>query len=215
MINSSPINSDAINDASSGIEGILTGSTLLSVAAGVAFTDYTAGLTGREIERYVMDLLPGPVRVPISSWQATLKTDVSNYVQCVVPAVGQWVSTIAAATDFTIYKQVELEGVTIEQEMASAPVSTLQYSQGASKYTCVLSGYSDGFAPSLDPPTEFDRTLEGVRTISSGAGGIRVRCEIDFLLRPGHRAYVDGVPFIVSYINYYALDSDSYMDAGE
>jgi len=213
MINSSPINGAAINSESSGVEGILTGATLLSIAAGVAYTDYTDGLTGNEIERYVMDL--DSVRVPISSWQATLKTDVSNYVQCVIPAVGQWVSTIDGATNFTIYKQITISGLVVEQEMASAPVSTIQYSQGASKYTCVLSGYSDGFAPSIDPPSAYDRTLEGVRTVSSGAGGIRVRCKIDLLLRPGHRAYVDGVPFIVGYINYYALDSDSYMDVGE
>ena len=73
---------------------------------------------------------------------------------------------------------------------------------------------STAFAASLDPPAAYDRALTGLRTVSSGSS-LRVRCAVDWLLRPGHRAYVQGVPFVVRYINYYApAGFDSYMDVG-
>ena len=82
--------------------------------------------------------------------------------------------------------------------------------------TCTVSGYSDGFAESENPSPEYDRTLVSIRSVSSGAGGMRVRCAVDWLLRPGQRAYANGVPMIADYINYYApTGGDSYMDVGE
>ena len=35
------------------------------------------------------------------------------------------------------------------------------------------------------------------------------------LLRPAQRAFINGTPFIVAYINYYVSDGDQYMDVGE
>ena len=165
-----------------------------------------------------MDLITptGTVRVPISSWQATLQTGSSNYVQCVIPACTVWVSAILAATEFVIFRRATLpNGTAIELEMARAPADQAQFDQGPQRHTCTLSGYSDAFAEDLDPPATYDRTLAGVRSISSGEGSLRVRCAIDWLLRPGHRAFVNGTPFVVGYINYYAPSGfDAYMDAG-
>lgn len=189
----------------------------LSPAKAVAFHDFTAQL-GDTITHYVMDLLTptGTYRVPISSWQATLQTGSSNYVQCVIPACSQWVDTLNAATEFVIWRRAVLpSGAAIEYEMARAPADTPAFDQSPSRHTCTLSGYSDAFAESLDPPAAYDRELTGLRTISSGSS-LRVRCAVDWLLRPGHRAYVQGAPFVVRYINYYAPSGfDSYMDVGE
>ena len=56
-----------------------------------------------------------------------------------------------------------------------------------------------------------------MRSVASGSSGYRVRCAIDWLLRPAQRAYLpDGASFIVSYINFYQPQgNDSYMDVGE
>ena len=55
-----------------------------------------------------------------------------------------------------------------------------------------------------------------MRSVYSGnTGGLRVRCEIDWLLRPGHRAYYGTTPIIVDYLNYYVPGVDQYMDVGE
>lgn len=178
--------------------------------------DFT-GQLGEVVERYVMDLITtsGPVRVPISSWQATLQTGRKSYAQCVVPACAPWVGAITAATEFVVSRRAALpSGAAIEYEMARMPVQTVRYDRGPQRYTATLSGYADAFAASANPPAIYDREIQGRRSISSGASDIRVRCAVDWLLRPGHRAMVEGVPFVVDYINYFVGGNDSYSDVG-
>ena len=198
---------------------IVQAPTMLGGPSVKAYHDFT-GQLGDAITRYVMDLTTpgGLVRVPISSWQATLRTGASNYVQCVVPAVADWVASINAATAFTITRTATpAGGAAIEYEMAAAPLEQIQLSQGPTNYTAVLSGYSPAFAEDEAPDAAYDRHLAGVRSVNSGSTGIRVRCAIDWLLRPAQRAYLpDGSSFIVGYVNYYQPQgNDSYMDAGE
>lgn len=191
----------------------------LSPEAVLAWHDFTAQLDGA-IPAYVMDLTTpgGAVRVPISSWQATLQTGASNYVQCVVPGVADWAASINAATEFTIWRTATPEGgPTIEYEMARAPLQTASYARGTSNFTCTLSGYSTAFAEDEAPDATYDRTLSDTRSITTGSGRTRVRCAIDWLLRPGHRAFYDGeASLIVAFINYYMPQgSDAYMDVGD
>lgn len=200
-------------------EAIISTPGPLGAASAVAYHDFTTQM-GDAVTRYVMDLTTpgGLVRVPISSWQATLRTGASNYVQCVVPAVADWVASINAATAFTITRTATpAGGAAIEYEMAAAPLEQIQLSQGPTNYTAVLSGYSPAFAEDEAPDAAYDRHLAGVRSVNSGSTGIRVRCAIDWLLRPAQRAYLpDGSSFIVGYVNYYQPQgNDSYMDAGE
>lgn len=189
----------------------------LGPPAVLATHDFTGAL-GDTSTRWVMDLITpaGTVRVPISSWQATLQTGASSYVQCVVPACLDHADALDAATEFVIYRRAEVPGtaLALEYEMARSPAGQAQFDQGPARYTCTLSGYPTAFAEDLDPPAVYDRTLAGVRSVSAGAG-LRVRCAIDWLLRPGHRAYVGAVPMLVRYINYYAMGRDAYMDVGE
>ena len=185
----------------------------------LAYHDFT-GQLGDAITRYVMDLTTpgGLVRVPISSWQATLQTGASNYVQCVIPAAADWSASIDAATAFTISRTAEPPGLpVIEYEMASAPLETVSVAQGQTNFTATLSGYSPAFAVDDAPPTAKNRTLAGVRSVTTTGGKVRVRCAIDWLLRPAMRAYLpDGSSFVVGYINYYQPQGfDSYMDVGE
>lgn len=189
----------------------------LGAATPLAFHDFT-GVLGDATTYYVMDLIgpSGTTRVPISSWQATLQAGLSNYVQCVVPAVQAYASAINAATQFVVSRLVSVPGLgDLTYEMASAPVQTATFDQGPSRYTCTLSGYSTGFAPDEDPSAAYNRTLQDIRSISVNQGGVRVRCSIDWLLRPSMRVTAGVRTFIVSYINYYVGNNDAYMDVGE
>lgn len=201
------------------ISGYTAAPSPLGTPYALAYHDFTAQL-GDAITRYVMDLTTpgGLVRVPISSWQATLRTGASNYVQCVVPAVAAWVDSINAATAFTITRTATtLDGAPVEYEMAAAPLEQIQLSQGPTNYSATLSGYSTAFAEDEAPDAAYDRYLTGVRSVNSGSSGMRVRCAIDWLLRPAQRAYLpDASSFIVGYINFYQPQgNDSYMDVGE
>jgi hypothetical protein len=215
MINAASVNTAPINSAAtSTVFAYVSVPGPLPVFLATAYTDFTAAIT-EESSRYVMDLtLPDAVvRVPISSWQATLQTGRSNFLQCVVPAVTSYVDSINSATTFTVYRVAEADGVAIEYEMATAPIDGAVFARGPARHTCTLSGYSDGFTPDADPPAVFDRTLEGTRSITTGQG-TRVRAKIDWLLRPGHRAIAGGTSFAVDFINFYSNGQDEYMDAG-
>ncbi len=184
----------------------------------LASHDFTSQLDEAAPNLYVMDLVTpsGLVRVPISSWQATLQTDVQSYVQCVVPAVTDWVPDIEAATEFVISRiGMLLNGDAVEYEMARAPAQTVSLNGGSYNYTATISGYTAALEAVEDPPASLDRTLTGVRTVSRNSGNTRVRCDIDWLLRPGQRAYLDAEPIIVSFVNYYVPGFDQYMDVGD
>lgn len=189
----------------------------LGAPAVTAYHDFTAAL-GDVVTTYAMDLIDGvgtAIRVPISSWQATLQTEVSNFVQCVIPACADWVTAINEAVTFVVYRRANLpDGTAVEYEMARAPLSQARFDRGPERYTCTISGYSTGFAVNEAPDATYDRTLFGIRSISTGQG-TRVRCAIDWLLRPGHRVFAEDVSFIVGYINYYVPGFDGYMDVGD
>lgn len=191
----------------------------LSVASSaVARSSFADGLRGTEVEGYIVELTTpsGTHRIPISSWQSTLNVERSNYLQCVIPAANNWLDEINAATNFAIIRYVEFEGMTIELEMVSMAPTLKDFTQSPNKYTCVLSGYTDGYDADADPPELYDRDLQDIRLVNTSASGTRVRCAIDFLLRPAQRAWIDDeTSFIVSYINYYINSLDAYMDVGE
>lgn len=183
-------------------------------ARGRVLHDFSAVL-GSPTTEHVMDLVTpgGHVRVPVSSWQATLQVDAASYVQCVIPAATAWMAAIAAATEFVVRRRAVVPGgPTIEYEMARAPAQTIRFDRGPQRQTCTLSGYVQ--APAGDPGAT-PRALRGVRSVSSGAGGVRVRCAPDWLLRPGNVATYDGQQIQVAYINYYHTATDSYCDVGE
>ncbi len=194
----------------------------LRPAAALGFSDFTSYLSDRQTHRYVADLVTpaGLVRVPISSWQATLQTGAANYVQCVVPSCGPWLQQIEDATEFIVSRIASLnDGGTVEVPMARAPVQTLQIDRGPRNHTASISGYTEAFAAAEVPDARFDRRLQAVRSISQTARGARVRCAIDWLLRPGQRALYADTEMTAAYMNLYVTANvnsvESYMDVGE
>jgi hypothetical protein len=184
-----------------------------SAPASVLYNDISVAIPANSSIRYVMDLFTpsGNVRVPVSSWQATLQVDRQNFVQCVIPACLEWVDIIGVATGFAI-SSVAID-VNIETLIASiSSLDVPRFDRGPTRYTCTLSGYETGFVSNDNPDSAYDRTLIGIRSTSAGP---RVRCNIDFFLRPGQRAWADDIEIIVDYINYYCTGTDAYMDVGQ
>lgn len=174
--------------------------------------------------QYVMDLVidGALVRVPISSWQATQQTDQDNYVQCVVPACAPYLDQINASSEFVISCVGNLLAAygtgQVENPLVRGPVQTVQVSRGATNQSAVISGYTDALPTIADPDPAYDRTLVGIRSVSTYGTTISVRCSIDWLLRPGQRALFDSTQFVASYVNYYVTgfsnSIDAYMDVG-
>lgn len=211
--------------AAKGIIAALSDAGLPSPLFGAVYTDPTPFIDPQADIRYVMDLVVDGqlVRVPISSWQATLQTGSDNYVQCVVPNGGVWADTINASSEFIIRRigrlYQEYGGGVVEGELARAPTQTVALSQGGTNYSAVISGYTDAFASNSDPLSLFDRELLGIRSVATYGDTISIRCAIDWLLLPGQRVIYGSTSFVVSYINYYVTTSassiDAYMDVGK
>lgn len=185
----------------------------------VCILDFTGALDPDDQDRYVMDLIVDeqPLRLKISSWQATIQSGRANYVQAVIPAAGEWIDAIQGAQYFVVSRRSKtIGGEWIEHEMARAPVEQWSLDQGPQRATATISGYT---AVPLDTgdttAASYTRQLPGLRSLSLSPGGVRARCAIDWLLRPGHRAIAGAQNFVVSYINYYVNANDSYCDVGE
>ena len=178
--------------------------------------DFTAGASASG-QQYVMIVTGSPLlRVPISSWQATVQLDNANFLQAVIPAAGPYVAEIAArqaTEEFIVYKASTVGGEEFLEELARAPIEETPLYEGGYNTTLVLRGYTDA---STAPATPKTRVMSDIQTQSTDAAGLtRTRCAIDWFLRPGDTATIEGDDITVAYINYYATNGQYYMDIGD
>lgn len=192
---------------------------ILSGAEAVVHHDWTSAIRPEAPTYYVMDITGSPtLRVPISSWQATVQTGRATYVQAVVPAAVDWVAALAARVNLgeIVISRGTLapDGSALEMELARGPLMTVTSDRGTQRNTCTVSGYGAPYDPGAETWPETTRTLTSPRTISQTGSNHRVRCAIDWALRPGMTAVLDDLSFPVAYINYYVGNGDAYMDVG-
>ena len=206
--------------SSSDIECLWSGGDGVSALAFAMFSAEPAPLfdPNPSASRYsyldIDDGVADPIRIPISSWQATLQADRANFVQAVIPNVGEWITSVSARRDsgeIIIYHTVrETDGSEQEWEAARAPLQQFLTDQGPLRFTGRVVGYATA---SLGNPCVV-RVLRNIRSVSTSAG-LRVRCDYDPTLRPGETVRAGELEFRAAYINAYCTDSDRYMDVGE
>lgn len=199
--------------------GTLNGATLNGSASGGGGADWVDQLDPLRTQVYYALVLTGAangvsdVRLPMSSWQATNQRDRAVYLRAVVPAATDHLDEIDARSngELVVYRGARYEdGTTDELEMLRVPLEQATVDRGPRRETASLSGYGAP-SPSRSPGTQ--RTLAGVRTLSTG-NGTRSRSDVDWLLRPGNTAVAEGELYEVDYINYYCTPTDEYMDVG-
>lgn len=208
---------DALVTGGTWVRGRMALANPFGVPSALAWHDYSALLVGLS-DLYFMELTGSPaVRIPIASWQATQQIGRSQYLQAVVPGAAAWVDTIterqAAHAEMVIYRSATLTGgLTMLAEMSRCPLRKVRYDRGATNYSATLSGYA---AAATAPVHATDAVaLHEIRLISID-DNVRVRCAIDWQLRPGMDVSADDQGFEVAYINYYVTGTDAYMDVGD
>lgn len=204
------------------IEALISVPGPLSAPRALSIVDWTKTVPRTAQIYYYARLRSGFISLdlPISSWQATLQSGRSSYLQCVVPAAAVYIDQITAISNNAqlaiIRGALFSDGERRELEMATVPLQDLPYQRGSQRETITLSGYGQiafdvlgiGDNPGLT------RNLSGIQTIST-QGGTRVRASVDWMLRPGRVAVADGIEFVVSYINYYVNRNQEIMEVGE
>lgn len=121
--------------------------------AAEVFHDWTAIVDDQKVrEFYVCDVVHdtlATIRVPISSWQATVQRDRAGFVQAVLPAAdAALVDSLRAraAGEFVIRRGAELRsGRTIEQEMARSPLERIRWDEGPQRSTATVRGNPESF----------------------------------------------------------------------
>lgn len=111
----------------------------------IGFNDFSAVVSGFSRpgvtivrSQYYTQISGSPtLTIPISSWQATRQLDRTQYLQCVVPAVDDYVSTIAArqgVSNFTIYRTATLpSGFVHNVKLAESLLESVAFSEGGEK----------------------------------------------------------------------------------
>ncbi len=132
-----------------------------------------------------------------------------------MPACAPWLDAIQAAEEFAVSRIGRYrDSSPVEVLFARAPLQSATLDRGPFNHTASLSGYFPAYPAAPLPDERFDRPLRGVRSVSSFASGTRIRCSIDWFLRPGQRAVWQDLILPVSYINIYATGNLAYMDVG-
>jgi len=205
---------------------IPAGSVFASIgvtARGLGVHDFTTMLDPITHQNYwAMDVDDGimpRLRIPISSWQASLVPDRSSYAACVIPAADRWVGELRdrSSAHFYIYRGVRFPtGETAETMFASAPLGELRYDIGPRNSTATISGYARLYSSDDEQAGTINtRKLPAVRSISNSNGRWRVRSSIDWWLRPNSVAVLDdGQEFVVEWVNYYCNTTDEFMEIG-
>jgi hypothetical protein len=200
------------------ISGELSLPVVLSNPSGMMLNDFSSALDLVLAPKYALRISGDPIlEIPISSWQATLQRGRSSFLQAVIPAYSNYeIADRVGSSNFSIYLVTSSGGIEYESLIASAPIENAQISQGPINHTAVLTGFTTSFIDAPDVSGDA-KALSGVRIISTSAGGAtRVRCSIDWFLRPGQTVSGQGSAFIAEYINYYVTSSgQSYMDVGD
>lgn len=176
--------------------------------------DWEALLPAERFQVYVLDI--GPLRLPISSAQATMRLTGQSFLQVVVPNGEAFVEPLAAllGEPMLLRTGYRLKDGTLTplEIIATAPFQLSRSDEGSASYTLTLSGY--GAQPTLGSN---QRTLRGTRYRSIEASGRRrVRASIDMFLRPGHLAEdTDGTIFTVGVLQYFINATGDFMEVIE
>jgi hypothetical protein len=164
--------------------------------------------------RFYQDGVPGSnVEVQIAKWQATQRVEGRGFLQVSIPSVNtELLNTVETSDSFAVVSRVTLvDGSTSDVEIASTLIDSFNYYQGSLRASIIARGYSQSLNLPEDSVTA-TRSVDGVRQLTSGTNGYRVRCSINSFLRPGDQLDVQAVSFKVGAINYYVNDFDAFMD---
>lgn len=170
---------------------------------------------GNPLEQTEVYLLSvGDLRVPMSSFQATMRRAGKSFLQVIVPAGDAallalvYGALMKVELGYYYPSDDEFDGLEV---IASAPLEIIRSDEGPSRHTLTLSGYG-----SSAQSTSITRALQGVSTRSINQGRRRVRCSVDLLLRPGDTAVdSNGAEFVVDQIQYFVNATSAAMEVLE
>lgn len=167
---------------------------------------------GVGVEVYLLEI--GVFEIPMSSFQATIRSEGQSFLQVIVPAADQHASKIASGSMMRVrfgYYYPDIDELGALSVIAETPLEIIRLDEGPSRSTLSLSGYNQ-----IPPSPREEIALEGVRSRSINQGLRRVRANVNLNLRPGHDAIdANGDSFQVDQIQYFVNATSSAMEVLE
>lgn len=160
---------------------------------------------------YLLEI--GGTRVPMSSFQATMRWHGQSFLQAIIPNGTEYLDVL----DVGVPMQVLMGLLSPDDELidlepiAQAPLQIVRHDDGAVRDTLTVSGYGP-----LPPQGSMARRLRNIQYRTVNQGVRRVRCDVDLLLRPGQIAIdSDGSSFQVGVIQYFVGAQSEAMEVIE
>jgi hypothetical protein len=156
------------------------------------------------VYRFALENSQGRAEMPISNFSGQLRSGEPSYLQVTIPDARRWAQDIA---DFAAQSDTEMviqagyrysDGRVKTQDIARTRLRNVRYDLGARSSSVQL----DGIDTRINP-TPKSVTLTGANYRSQDESGwVRYRCAMNFDIRPGDTALINGESFQVGELSY-------------
>ena len=156
------------------------------------------------VYRFALENSQGRAEMPISNFSGQLRSGEPSYLQVTIPDARVWAGVIA---DFAAQSDTELviqagyrysDGRFQTQDIARTRLRNVRYDLGARSSSVQLDGIDTRVNPA--PKTV---SLKGANYRSQDESGrVRYRCAMNFDIRPGDTALINGETFTVGELSY-------------
>ena len=169
------------------------------------------------VYRFALEHAQNRVEIPISNFSGQLRSGEPSYLQVTIPDARTWAEVIA---DFAAQSDTEMvieagyrysDGSVKTQDIARTRLRNVRYDIGARSSSVQL----DGIDTPINP-TPKSITLTGANYRSQDeAGRVRYRCAMNFDVRPGDTAHINGETFIVGELSYNVTVNNATLEVSE
>ena len=169
------------------------------------------------VYRFALENSQGRAEMPISNFAGQLRSGEPSYLQVTIPDARRWAQNIA---DFAAQFDTELviqagyrysDGSFQTQDIARTRLRNVRYDLGARSSSVQLDGIDTRVNPA--PKTV---SLHGANYRSQDeAGRVRYRCAMNFDIRPGDTALINGETFTVGELSYNVTVNNATLEVAE
>lgn len=168
---------------------------------------------------YIFSLERGEtsVEIPISSFSCQLRSGESSYLQCSIPNAPKWADEVSEMAAFEDTEMVIRAGYRwsddsyTTQEIARTLLRNIRMDIGSKSSSISLDGID---TRTNSAPKTVHLNGSSYRMVAD-SGLVRYRVSLDFSVRPGDTAIVDGDEFIIGELSYQVSPDNATMEVAE
>ena len=169
------------------------------------------------IYRFALENGQGRVDIPISNFSGQLRSGEPSYLQVTIPDAKSCSGIIA---DFAAQSDTEMvieagyrwsDGRFDTQEIARTRLRNVRYDIGARSSSVQL----DGIDTRINPTPKSVNLIGANYRSQDDAGRVRYRCAMNFDVRPGDTAQINGESFIVGELSYDVTVNNATLEVAE